>query len=125
MGIEVKVESNVGKVLDALPEQIAQALEAIGIAAENNAVKEVNKAVYDTPESKSGYVRTGRLRDSITHAVDAGEQCAIIGSNVEYAAHVELGTSKMKARPYLRPAVADYGDEYKSLADAVLRGGRG
>ena len=48
MGIEVKVESNVGKVLDALPEQIAQALEAIGIAAESNAVKEVNKAVYDT-----------------------------------------------------------------------------
>lgn len=109
MTIDVKITDNSGELLEALPEQIEQALTAIGLTAESY-------AKHDCP------VDTGRLRNSITHAVDVGEQCAIIGSNVEYAAHVELGTSKMKARPYLRPAVADHGDEYKSLADAALRG---
>ena len=48
-------------------------------------------------------VDTGRLRSSITHEVDlfSGK----VGSNVEYAAYVELGTVKMAARPYLRPAL--------------------
>ena len=29
----------------------------------------------------------------------------IVGTNVEYASYIELGTSKMAAQPYLRPAL--------------------
>jgi len=48
-------------------------------------------------------VDTGRLRASIsfhtyTNYVD-------VGTNVEYAAPLEFGTSKMAARPFLRPAL--------------------
>jgi phage gpG-like protein len=52
-------------------------------------------------------VRTGRLRSSITHQVARDSQglYADIGSNVEYAAYVELGTRFMHPRPYLRPAL--------------------
>lgn len=52
-------------------------------------------------------VDTGRLRSSITNAIGHDEQglVAVIGTNVEYAAFVELGTSKMPAQPYLRPAL--------------------
>jgi len=52
-------------------------------------------------------VRTGRLRSSITWQVFAdGEGLyADIGSNVEYAGYVELGTERMAPRPYLRPAL--------------------
>lgn len=32
------------------------------------------------------------------------ETVYIVGTNVEYAAYVELGTSKMEAQPYLFPA---------------------
>lgn len=121
MGVNVNTEvvDNKDVFLNALPEQISRALEAIGLAAESHAKEEITKVVYDTPESKSGYVRTGRLRSSISHARD--DNAAYIGTNVEYAPYVELGTSKMKERPFLRPAAANYQEEYKSLAEAALK----
>jgi hypothetical protein len=52
-------------------------------------------------------VRTGRLRGSITWRIgrDFRGLYADIGSAVLYAPYVELGTSRMEARPYLRPAL--------------------
>lgn len=44
-------------------------------------------------------VDTGRLRASITH--DADETGAVIGTNVEYAPYVELGTVYRPAKPFL------------------------
>ena len=50
-------------------------------------------------------VRTGRLKASI-HKEDNFEKSEVlVGSEVEYALYVELGTYKMSARPYLRPAL--------------------
>lgn len=53
-------------------------------------------------------VDTGRLRASITHALerDAGGLVGTVGTDVEYAPFVELGTSRAQAQPYLRPALA-------------------
>jgi phage gpG-like protein len=53
-------------------------------------------------------VRTGRLRSSISWALgeDGLGLFVDVGSNVEYAAYVELGTSRAKPYPYLRPALA-------------------
>lgn len=53
------------------------------------------------------HVRSGRLRSSISTTLGKdflGVYCDI-GSNVEYAGFVELGTRYMRARPYLRPAL--------------------
>lgn len=120
MAIDVKITDNSDKVLNALPEQIEQALIAVGMAAESNAKMEITHAVYDQPEARSGYVRTGRLRNSLTHEVLEGEKAVIVGSNVEYAKYVEGGTMKMPARPYLRPAIVNHVDEYKALVEAAL-----
>lgn len=49
-------------------------------------------------------VDTGRLRSSIF--MRKGEDFVEIGTNVHYAPHVEFGTSRMRAKPYLRPAIA-------------------
>ena len=117
--IEISLTDNSDLIKDALEDQVEQALTAVGITAENNAKKEITRAVYDTPESKS-YIRTGRLRNSLTHSVEMNEKAVYIGSAVEYAAYVELGTSRMRARPYLRPAVANYTDEYKNLIKQAL-----
>lgn len=119
-GIEVTLTSNKDEILEALGEQLGQAMIAIGMTAESNAKQEITKAVYDTPESKSGYVRTGRLRNSISYGVDTDEPAVYIGSNVEYAPYVELGTSKMRARPFLKPAVENYGEQYKDLLQQAM-----
>lgn len=52
-------------------------------------------------------VDTGRLRSSITNQLAADHQglYADIGTNVEYAVFVELGTSRAAAQPFLRPAL--------------------
>jgi HK97 gp10 family phage protein len=59
-------------------------------------------------------VLTGTLRRSIhteTRALHDGAE-ARTGTNVEYAKYQEFGTSRMRARPYLRPAF----DENKRAA---------
>jgi HK97 gp10 family phage protein len=77
-----------------------RSLEIIGLTAEKYA-KEI------TP------VDTGRLRNSITHNVDGKE--VYVGSNVEYAPHVEYGTIKQKAQPFLRPAATEHSQTYKQI----------
>lgn len=53
-------------------------------------------------------VDTGRLRSSIqttpVHETSTG-LAVRVGSNVNYARYVELGTRHMRAQPYLRPAL--------------------
>lgn len=53
-------------------------------------------------------VDTGRLRASITSSGlqrDSRGAYVEIGTNVEYAGHVEFGTVRAAAQPYLRPAL--------------------
>ena len=62
-------------------------------------------------------VDTGHLRASIsgrTEKTNDGAQ-ATVGTNVEYAAYVELGTSRNQAQPYLHPALQKNKDKAKKL----------
>ena len=103
--VDVKITDNSEQALKALESQIEVALTAIGLAAETHA-KEYCP------------VDTGRLRNSISNTHD--EDSAYIGTNVEYAAYVELGTSRRGAKPYLKPAVTQHVAEYKDLAKQAL-----
>ena len=110
MEITVNIKSNADAIKRAAPEQIERALEAIGLQAEGYA-----KMLCP--------VDTGRLRNSITHTVDVNELKAYIGTNVEYAAYVEMGTSRSKAQPYLQPAVYNHTDEYSEMVEHFLKNG--
>lgn len=69
-------------------------------------------------------VDTGNLRNSITNDIEPSEPAVYIGTNVEYAPHVELGTSnpKQRAQPYLKPAVTRYKDQYGEIMREALGG---
>lgn len=51
-------------------------------------------------------VDTGRLRASISSRVEPGP-VGVVGTNVEYAPYVELGTVHTPAQPFLTPALYD------------------
>ena len=62
-------------------------------------------------------VDTGRLRASIPLSSEVRETEATIGSNVVYAPYVEFGTKRMKAQPFLVPALQGA----KSAIDGFLK----
>lgn len=113
----------------------------------------VLRALERCGEQAEGYAKdlapvdTGNLRNSISHKVDDGEPAVYIGSNVEYAAYVELGTGKYTdggrptpwvyqddngnwhwtrgnpAQPFLAPAVADHPQTYRNIIEDELKNG--
>lgn len=103
---EIKVD-NRDKTLKQLDDAVNRALEAIGAQVENYA-----KMLCP--------VDTGNLRNSITHTLAPKEKAVYVGSAVEYAAYVELGTSRTRAQPYLEPAVKNHTDEYQRIAEEML-----
>lgn len=105
---DVKIIDNSDKVLDEMARKKKLALEAIGMTAERYAKKE-------TP------VDTGRLRNSMSHAVDGDS--AYIGTNVEYAPYVELGSRGRHAFYMLKRAATEHSDEYKKIAENTLKSG--
>ena len=121
-----EIIDNSPAVKQAMNEAILRALERCGMQGEGYA-KELAP------------VDTGNLRNSISHRVDESDKEVYIGTNAEYAAYVELGTgiyteggrqdpwvyqddkgrwhhtNGRKAKPYLKPAVADHVGTYRNI----------
>ena len=135
-------KDNTDEVLSALEKAKKRGLEAIGLTAEGYAKKKITQA---------GAVDTGRLRNSITYAL-AGEETHVksykankggkeretytydgtaegkkgsgvyIGTNVEYAPGIELGTHrKAGAVHFLQDAATNHTDEYKRLMEDSMK----
>lgn len=110
INVTFDMDNNVGVVKEELASKVPNILEALGIEAEGNAVTEITEMEA---------VDTGRLRASISHAIDGDD--VYIGTNVEYGPYVELGTSKMAPRPFLHDAIANYTDDYKAIVESHLK----
>ena len=124
-------KDNSKEVSDNIKAALLRGLETCGLVAEGYA-------------KKLAPVDTGNLRNSITHTVDEEEPAAYIGSNAEYASYVCLGTGKYaeggrptpwvyqdakgkfhwtagnKAKPFLKPAVADHKEQYREIIKSEL-----
>ena len=131
----VEFIDNSEKVLEELEDAALRALEACGLIAEGYAV--------DLAPVAEEY--GGTLRGSITHTVDEQKKTAYIGTNVEYAPYVELGTGKyypggrptpwvyqdklgnwhytagQRAQPFVKPAVADHAQEYRDVIESKMK----
>lgn len=106
--VEVRAD-NREAIANAIDRALVAALEEVGLVAEGYA-------------KRACPVDTGRLRNSITHIVDEGTRHVIIGTNVEYAPYVELGTRHQKPQPFLKPAANDHYSTYKGIFLKHLRG---
>lgn len=135
MSVEIEVgEDNIPTVKEAINRAILKGLETIGIFAQGIA--------YNLCPKDTGY-----LSRSITHKVVSGEKAVYIGTNVDYAPYVELGTGiyysggrrtpwfyvdakgtghfthGSKPRPFLKPAAEGYADEYNRIMEEALWNG--
>ncbi len=90
----METQWNGDKIINSIRQRILDKLELVGAHVEGEAKTRCP-------------VDTGNLRQSITHKVNDAEASVRIGTNVEYAAHVEFGTIKMNTQPYLRPALLE------------------
>ena len=130
--LQIEIDDHSEEVRQEISESLLRALETCGIQCESY-------AAMLCP------VDTGALRNSITHQVDDND--VLIGSNLEYAPYVELGTGKYypggrptpwvyqdahgnwhythgnRAQPYLKPAVADHASQYRSILEDALKDG--
>lgn len=133
--MQITLEDHSDEVLAAMESACLKALETCGLASERYA-------------KKLCPVDTGDLRDSITHTVSDGEKAAYVGTNSEYSVYVECGTGiyyegeggrhtawtykdhkgnyhlvhGQRAKPYIKPAVADHAEQYKKIIEQTLKG---
>lgn len=91
-GIEVTLTANTDRVMEDFEAACERALTRIGMQAETFAKEKCP-------------VDTGNLRNSISNKVN--DKSAFVGTNVEYAPYVELGTSRAKAQPFIKPAATE------------------
>lgn len=108
--MSVKYTDNTKQVLDGISDALERALKRIGLQAEGYAKKECP-------------VDTGNLRNSITNEVATKENAVYIGTNVEDAPYVELGTSRSRAQPFLKPAATEHATVYKRIAEEEMKNG--
>lgn len=132
--MKITLEDHSAEVYKELEAACNRALEKCGLVAEGYA-------------KKLCPVDTGNLRNSITHTVaDNGERAAYVGTNSEYGVYVECGTGiyypggrqtpwtyqdekgdwhlthGQRAKPYIKPAVADHATQYNRIIEQELKG---
>ena len=129
----ITFKDNSDEVLAAMESACNRALEKCGLVGEGYA-------------KKLCPVDTGNLRNSITHTVSDGEKAVYIGTNSEYGVYVECGTGiyypggrqtpcvyqdakgnwhlthGQRAKPYIKPAVADHAAQYSRIIEQELKG---
>ena len=132
--MSVEIQDNSREISAEIKAALLRGLEKAGLVAEGYA-------------KKLCPVDTGDLRNSITHMVDEQEPAAIIGTDSEYGAYVELGTGIYaeggggrptplvyqdakgnrhytrgnKAQPFLKPAAADHAIQYRKILEDELK----
>ncbi len=107
---EIVLEDQTEAVIASFKNRKKQALNAIKSQA-------IKNAAALTP------VVTGNLRRSITGEVNEDEDYVIIGTNVEYAPSVEMGSSRNKHPAHMLQKAATEGEyvaQYKQIVETAF-----
>lgn len=126
------------KFEEGLKEKLVGRLEAVGIFLQGEArtliSKSSHKVVWETGprggrkrreikganRSKPGeppHKDTGFLRSSVAWRTEIGDDAlrVVVGTSVNYGYWLEMGTTKMAARPWLRPTLDNNRERVRSL----------
>lgn len=134
INIQIQITDNSPEVLAAIPKAIQRALWAVGAEAAKSAAapgsvpvdtgllkNSITFAVGGSGPSVSGYRadkpdKSGKIQTGSYSGTAAPGDYVLIGSNVEYAAAQELGTSRgIRAKHFLKNAVANGQSRLKAV----------
>lgn len=107
----ITLDSNLKEVLEATESASETALATCGHLG-------AGYAQINLTENKS--VDTGNLRNSMAFQLKDKETVEI-GTVVDYARYVELGTSRSIAKPYLKPALSEHTNDYQKVITQILK----
>lgn len=114
MNVNIKID---GK------DEVIQNINKLSAAAKKAVKEQVGKSALNIQKNAKARcpVDTGALRNSIT--VDFyGELSAEIAPHMPYASHVEFGTHKMTARPYMTPAAEEERSKFENAVANAIKG---
>lgn len=131
--IKMTIKDNSQAVLDELERKMPEVLSGIG--------NELYKSIYDFMTNDK-IVDTGRLRGSISYSTpytdysnptpankgddfitgNREKNSVLYGSNCEYASFVETGTSRQRARHYLKIGTDRAIPQVKKTVETILKG---
>ena len=137
----IELTSNAKEFIKAKDEQVEKALIVLGEIFEGDSKDEISRPKEHADGTFRPNVDTGRLRNSITYATktthstgsapadpsdytqlaEVPEGTVVLGTNVEYAAYVEMGTSRSRPYPYLKPAIEGNKDTIKKVIEDYLK----
>ena len=109
----VTVRDNSARVKAQYRAAKRRSLEIIGMEAERFAKEELSRPKPHKNGISKPNVDTGLLRNETTHKVDG--DAVYIGTNTEYAPHIEFGTINSPAYPFLTPAATEHASTYKRI----------
>ena len=107
---EIKVENNVPRAKSELKTKLRKIYEMWGIFLTKEWVMRIRKEKL---------IDTGRFMNGVTYKSD--DKQTIVGNPTSYASFLENGTSRMRARPTLKPAIMDNRNKLKEIAEKELK----
>jgi len=127
--IEAKQKANISRAAIHLMNLVKSDISQAGtlrysVKTKKGTDSKKQKTIYNFTHSKPGnppYKQTGHLRRSIAREIVSNGFIARVGSNLKYARHLEMGTRKMAARPFLRKNL----DQHHAELMTILAGKAG
>jgi HK97 gp10 family phage protein len=98
----------------------AHAKASMGEQKHGRIYKRGKKKHQASASGEAPAIDEGALVNSIQTEM-TGEMSAVIGSNMEYAPHLELGTIHIAPRPFLGPAFEAAKDEFEAGLKELLK----
>lgn len=114
MSVKLDDKGTIRTAAEALQTIAKTNLKAVDAVCEGEIRKAYDEARRLVP------VRTGYLRSTI-YWVKKALASYSLGASASYAQFVEYGTSRMDARPFLRPALLTYFSNMEKLLQALAR----
>ncbi len=105
--LEKKLGQNLERAAIYLKSKIKENLNTTGepyLASEGPSGRHYKNEDVSAP-GEFPHKMLGNLQRSVAHAMEADKSKAYVGSNLAYALYLEVGTSKMAARPFFRPTL--------------------